>query len=356
LTKYKPIGSHSHNFNLDKFPLKFRRVTGDFDCRGNKLTSLEGAPEYVGGDFDCSHNQLETLEGGPKEVVKTYFCWNNKLKSLRGCAQMIGTPENTDNLAVFNCSMNQLTDLVGMPQEIFGSVNCGKNQLTDLTGCPKKIWGSLSCDENQIESLEGAPDYIGIDFSCDDNLLRNLEGFPKEIGNLRPLDGGNVYIRNNRLESLRGGPEKIKRNFFCNDNLLTTFDDSLITQIGLQFNCSNNKLESLRGCPKEIGSQINFSKNNIKKVFLKDLEFVDLGRIYQDQTNMSLINFEGNPIFEIFKIFGNHKTFVQSLDYNYFIDSDDELGETPIIRVRLEDACEEFGKELPEQIKGYKYI
>jgi hypothetical protein len=355
LTKNRPIGSSYIDFKLDKLPLKFRKVTGDFDCRSNKLTSLEGAPEYVGGVFDCSHNQLETLEGGPKEVVKGYICWNNKLKSLEGCAQIIGTPEN---LVDFNCSMNQLTSLVGMPQEICASVSCGSNKLKDLTGCPKKIWGSLSCDKNQIESLQGAPDYIGTDFSCDDNLLRNLEGFPKEIGNLRPLDGGNVYIRYNRLELLRGGPEKIKANFFCNNNLLTSFGDSPIMEIGVQFNCSNNKLESLSGCPKEIGTGINFSKNNIKKIFLEDLEFVDFGGAYGQTTNNPVMfNCEGNPIFEIFKIFGDHKSFVQSLDYNYFNESDVESGnETPIIRVRLEDACEEFSKELPEKIEGYQYI
>ena len=354
LTKNRAIGSHSHDFKLDKLPLKFRRVTGDFDCRSNKLTSLEGAPEYVGGVFDCSHNLLVTLEGGPKEVVKGYVCWNNKLESLRGCAQIIGTPEN---LADFNCSMNQLTDLFGMPQEIWGTINCGTNQLTDLTGCPKKIWGSLSCGKNQIESLQGAPDSIGIDFSCSDNLLKDLEYFPKEVGFLNNFRGGNVYIQNNRLESLKGGPEKIKENFFCNGNLLKNFDDSPIIKVGHQFNCSNNRLESLSGCPKEIGTEINFSKNNIKKVVRQDLEFVDFGGAYEQSINKSLINCEGNPIFEIFKIFGEHKSFVQSLDYNYFIDSDDESGdETPIIRVRLEDACEEFGKELPEQIKGYKYI
>jgi hypothetical protein len=38
-------------------------VGENFDCRNNKLTSLEGAPEVVGGSFDCRNNNLTSLEG-----------------------------------------------------------------------------------------------------------------------------------------------------------------------------------------------------------------------------------------------------------------------------------------------------
>ena len=43
---------------LTKLPLQFGRVTGNFDCYGNDLTTLEGAPREVGDHFDCSHNYL----------------------------------------------------------------------------------------------------------------------------------------------------------------------------------------------------------------------------------------------------------------------------------------------------------
>jgi hypothetical protein len=39
---------------LTEIPLKFRKVSGYFSCRNNKLTSLSGAPREVGGYFDCS--------------------------------------------------------------------------------------------------------------------------------------------------------------------------------------------------------------------------------------------------------------------------------------------------------------
>ena len=33
------------NNNLTKLPLKFNKLNGYFDCRYNKLTTLEGSPE-----------------------------------------------------------------------------------------------------------------------------------------------------------------------------------------------------------------------------------------------------------------------------------------------------------------------
>ena len=41
-----------------KLIIKFGVVKGDFDCRNNQLTSLEGAPQKVGGDFYCYDNNL----------------------------------------------------------------------------------------------------------------------------------------------------------------------------------------------------------------------------------------------------------------------------------------------------------
>ena len=55
---------------------------GDFDCSGNQLTTLEGAPKEVGGDFYCSGNQLTTLEGAPKEVGGGFYCYSNQLTTL----------------------------------------------------------------------------------------------------------------------------------------------------------------------------------------------------------------------------------------------------------------------------------
>jgi len=53
---------------LSRIPLKFGKVTGDFYCNDNQLTSLEGCPSYVGMGFYCGHNKLNSLEGCPKHI------------------------------------------------------------------------------------------------------------------------------------------------------------------------------------------------------------------------------------------------------------------------------------------------
>ena len=51
----------------------------------------------------------------------------------------------------------------------------------------------------------------------------------------------------------------------------------------------------------------------------------------------------------MFNLFGNYKEYQDSLDYNY-------LRGTDIVKLRLKEALEEIGVELPEKIEGYNYI
>ena len=60
---------------------KFRNVTGNFNCSGCNLTSLDFAPDFVGGDFDCSNNNLISLENAPEFVGGDFDCSNNQLTS-----------------------------------------------------------------------------------------------------------------------------------------------------------------------------------------------------------------------------------------------------------------------------------
>ena len=90
----------SYNRELTKLPLKFGKVTRDFYCYDNKLTTLEGAPREVGGNFDCSNNQLTTLEGGPNVVVGYFDCSNNQLTALEGSPREVG--------GYFYCSGNPI--------------------------------------------------------------------------------------------------------------------------------------------------------------------------------------------------------------------------------------------------------
>ena len=51
-----------------------QKVTGNFDCGNNNLTSLKGSPKHVGDDFDCYNNNLTSLEGAPKHVGSSFWC------------------------------------------------------------------------------------------------------------------------------------------------------------------------------------------------------------------------------------------------------------------------------------------
>jgi hypothetical protein len=115
---------------LTKLPLKFRNVSGDFNCSNNKLISLEGCPQSVSADFICFNNQLTSLEGGPQSVGGGFYCYNNQLISLVGC-----------------------------PQSLSGSFNCKNNKLTSLKGCPQSVGGYFYCSDNKLTSLEGFPEY-----------------------------------------------------------------------------------------------------------------------------------------------------------------------------------------------------
>ena len=112
--------------NLKDFKgVKFGVVRGDFYCRRNQLTSLEGAPQEVEGSFDCSRNQLTSLEGAPQEVRGDFDCRHNKLTSLVGAPQEVGFD--------FDCDDNKLTSLEGAPRVVRRYFSCHDNPITAAT-------------------------------------------------------------------------------------------------------------------------------------------------------------------------------------------------------------------------------
>lgn len=61
-----------NDLGLEKLPIKFGKVGGDFDCSNNNLTSLEGAPYRVGCEFYCTDNKKKFTEHDVKKVCKVY--------------------------------------------------------------------------------------------------------------------------------------------------------------------------------------------------------------------------------------------------------------------------------------------
>ena len=134
---------------LKKYNLVYNEESGLYDCEGDvnvekDLVSPDGKLiikfGVVKGDFDCSVNKLTSLEGVPQVVGGDFDCYNN-----------------------------QLTSLEEAPQEVDRSFRCSKNQLTSLEGAPKKVGGNFNCKYNKLTSLEGSPKEVGGDFCCDNN-------------------------------------------------------------------------------------------------------------------------------------------------------------------------------------------
>lgn len=132
------------NKGLTNLPLKFRNVTGSFDCRSNKLVSLEGAPKSLDYSFNCSFNKLTNLEGAPQSTGH-FYCSDNQLTTLEGA------PKST--LGTFNCSNNQLVNLDFAPS--CKGLYCYDNPIY-------KWWSKVSHFPNDNTKLDAFID-LGID-------------------------------------------------------------------------------------------------------------------------------------------------------------------------------------------------
>jgi hypothetical protein len=154
------------NKSLKSLPLKFNKVSGDFICSFNILTSLKGCPIEVGGDFICYWNLLMSLEGCPEKVGGDFSCYKNKLTSL------LESPKKINGN--FNCSVNELTSLKGCPKEVCGDFYCFENQLDSFCECPEKVSGDFYCFDNKITSFEHLPLLMGGEFNCYNNPIYNI--------------------------------------------------------------------------------------------------------------------------------------------------------------------------------------
>jgi hypothetical protein len=113
------------NLKLTELPLTFNKVSGDFFCRFNELTTLKGSPKWVGGNFGCMYNNLTSLEFSPDYVG-----------------------------GVFSCRSNDLTDLVGSPKEVVGDFNSNDNpNLITPKGCSEKIGRGFYCKNTPLSSI-----------------------------------------------------------------------------------------------------------------------------------------------------------------------------------------------------------
>jgi hypothetical protein len=114
--------------NIEKLPVKFGKVSGYFECRRNKLTTLEGCPKYVGGIFLCHNNKLTTLEGCPKHIGGDFYCGNNKLTTLKGI-------EKCEIIGGFYCRDNNISPenyIYILTAKIGGDIFTGNDDIDNI--------------------------------------------------------------------------------------------------------------------------------------------------------------------------------------------------------------------------------
>ena len=120
----------------------------DIDLSDKDLSSLpDDLPEKISGDFGCSYNNLTSLEHCPSKVGGDFLCYHNMLTSLEHCPSEVGDD--------FHCAYNKLTSLEHCPSEVGGVFSCNKNNLTSLKDIHKqikKIGGDFYCHNNPIKS------------------------------------------------------------------------------------------------------------------------------------------------------------------------------------------------------------
>jgi len=114
------------------------------------------------GDIDLSHCGLSRLPLEFGIIIGDFNCSHNNLTSL------IGSPQNCN---IFNCNNNNLTTLEGGPQYVLSDMYVHNNRLTSLLGAPKSIGNLFSCINNNLTSLEGLPNGI-YTISSRNNLIK----------------------------------------------------------------------------------------------------------------------------------------------------------------------------------------
>jgi hypothetical protein len=128
--------------NMEKLPVKFGKVSGYFACYENKLTTLEGCPNYVGKGFWCDRNNLTTLEGCPKYVGGVFRCNGNKLTTLKGI-------EKCEIIGNFWCGNNNI------PPENYIYILTAKIGGKIITG-NDAIYNILNTYKNEVKYLHKA--------------------------------------------------------------------------------------------------------------------------------------------------------------------------------------------------------
>ncbi len=117
--------------------------------------------KYIKGYYEITENGI---------MVDEYvYLYNKNLHNL---------PQFYYTGGYFNCNLNELIDLQGIPSLSIGEwFGCGRNKISQLI-VPEYLDGNLYCHSNKITSL-GKLNRIYGKFHCDNNQLKSTKDIPR---------------------------------------------------------------------------------------------------------------------------------------------------------------------------------
>lgn len=187
------------------FPIKFRRVSGNFDIYMPHIDDLSFCPEYVGGRFSV-RNSIRS-----ESTDDIYY---HSKKYIRHCEH-----QGYDvSYMEYKTTPPKLISLKGGPQYVGGDYIVCCTEIQSLEGAPECV-GRFHCDDNEIYSLKYAPkckilecrnnNLTTIDYeysldilNCEHNKIKRIDGITAKC----------IYCRGNRIDYI--GVNDIKE-FHC---------------------------------------------------------------------------------------------------------------------------------------------
>ena len=139
------------DLNLKEMPVKFRKVTGNFDISSNKLTSLKNSPEEIGGYFDARDNPLTNIEFAPAKV-KGKFLTDYKLFTVFNYDDLI---QLSNYKRIAKLVEDTTTDAMKTKSTIRFNVNKAKGWAIFSTGYIRRIsmkrnWAGVQVSEYSV--------------------------------------------------------------------------------------------------------------------------------------------------------------------------------------------------------------
>jgi hypothetical protein len=133
---------------------------GDFVCRGEGLTSLEGCYKKVNGEFNCAYNNLTSLKGAPEYVEDNFDCSGNELVLLKGTPKYVGGDFSCYN----NTKLKNLNELIYSEAEIQGKIICDKTlqKEADAYKDNLKLFKKLGSNKKKYKAIKNLEDTLGV--------------------------------------------------------------------------------------------------------------------------------------------------------------------------------------------------